>query len=80
MLLLECVGSGQSAMLTSIERPRCRRCQIRMMLAVITPLPDGSEERTFECPKCDLIETRAVPDPLKSEAVERLTTYVRRPV
>jgi hypothetical protein len=51
-----------------------------MTLTGTASLPDGSEERTFECPKCDFIETRAVPDPLKSEAVERLTTYVRPPV
>jgi hypothetical protein len=30
-----------------------------MMLARIAPLPDGSEERTFECAKCEFIETRA---------------------
>jgi hypothetical protein len=66
--------------LTSIERPRCGRCQSRMMLARIAPLPDGSEKRTFECPKCDAVETTTVADPLKSEAVTRLTVNVRPPV
>ena len=66
--------------LTSIERPRCGKCLARMRLARLAPLPDGSEERTFECPKCDAIETRTVADPLKSEAVVRLTTNVRPPV
>jgi exosome complex RNA-binding protein Csl4 len=66
--------------LSVIERPRCGRCQARMILARISPLPDGSEQRTFECPKCDAIETRTVADPLKSEAVERLTANVRPPV
>ncbi len=80
MLQLKCSGLGQAVMLTSIERPRCGRCGIRMTLTGTESLPDGSEKRTFECPKCDFIETRAVPDPLKSETVERLTTYVRRPV
>jgi exosome complex RNA-binding protein Csl4 len=65
--------------LTAIERPRCSRCQTRTMLAHIMPLADGSEQRTFECPKCDSIETRTVADPLKSDAVARLTTYVRPP-
>jgi hypothetical protein len=51
-----------------------------MVLARITPLPDGSEQRTFECSKCDLVETRTVADPLKSEAVERLTSNVRPPL
>ena len=66
--------------LSEIERPRCRRCQARMMLARISPLPDQSEQRTFECPKCDAIETRTVADPLRSEAVARLTANVRPPV
>ena len=72
--------SATSTLLTAIERPRCGRCENRMVLAQISPLPDGSEERTFECPKCDLIETRMVADPLKSEAVQRLTSHVRPPV
>jgi len=66
--------------LTSIERPRCGRCQARMRLARISPLPDGSEQRTFECPKCEAVETKTVADPLKSEAIERLTANVRPPV
>ena len=66
--------------LSWIERPRCGRCLARMMLARIAPKPDGSEQRTFECPKCNAIETRTVADPLKSEAVVRLTTNVRPPV
>ncbi|MBR1233212.1 response regulator [Bradyrhizobium sp. AUGA SZCCT0222] len=66
--------------LSSIERPRCGRCLTRMMLVRLAPLSDGSEERTFECPKCNAIESRTVADPLKSEAVVRLTTNVRPPV
>src|SRR4051794_31579669 len=66
--------------LSSLERPRCRRCFARMNLARLAPLPDGSEQRTFECPKCSAIETTTVADPLKSEAVIRLTTNVRPPV
>ena len=66
--------------LSSIERPRCGRCLARMRLARFAPLPDGSEQRTFECPKCNAVETKTVADPLKSEAVVRLTTNVRPPV
>jgi hypothetical protein len=66
--------------LSSIERPHCRKCLARMRLARLAPLSDGSEERTFECPKCNAIETRTVVDPLKSEAIVRLTTNVRPPV
>lgn len=65
--------------LTPIERPRCVRCRTRMMLARISLMPGGSEMRTFECPKCDAVETKTVADPLKSEAVERLTHNVRPP-
>jgi len=66
-------------LLSPIERPRCRRRQSRMMLARISPLPDGSEQRTFECPGCDLTKKMTVADPLKSEALGRLTTHVRPP-
>jgi len=65
--------------LTPIEHPRCGKCQNRMMLARITALPDGSEERTFECPRCNFTETTTVVDPLKSEAIERLTINVQPP-
>jgi hypothetical protein len=66
-------------MLTAIERPHCVRCRSRMRLASIAPLSDGAEKRTLECEKCSYIETRTVADPLKSEAVERLTSNVRPP-
>src|SRR6266699_142393 len=39
--------------LLPIERPRCPKCQSRMMLARIEPSPDGSDLRTFECQKCE---------------------------
>jgi len=38
------------------ERPRCPKCQGRMMLARIGPGRDGSDLRTFECPKCEHVE------------------------
>jgi hypothetical protein len=66
--------------LSSLERPRCRKCLARMRLARLASLSDGAEQRTFECPKCNAIETTTVADPLKSEAVIRLTTNVRPPV
>ena len=65
--------------LTPIERPRCSRCQTRMMLARITLRPDGSEQRMFECAKCNGTEIITVADPLKSEAVARLAANVRGP-
>lgn len=65
--------------LSPIERPRCDRCQSLMLLARISPLPGGSERRTFECPKCNAIETKTVADPLRSESIGRLTNNVRPP-
>jgi hypothetical protein len=65
--------------LTPIERPRCANCQTRMLLMRSSPLPNGAEKRIFECPKCSFSETRTVDDPLRSEAVERLTEHVRPP-
>jgi hypothetical protein len=50
-----------------------------MMLARIEPLGDGSEKRTFECPKCDLLETTIAGDPIKSEAMARLAAAIRPP-
>jgi len=37
-----------------------------MMLARITPGPDHSDLRTFECPKCNYVHKVVVEDPLKS--------------
>jgi hypothetical protein len=65
--------------LIPIERPRCRRCQTRMMLARIEPYGEGSEKRTFECSKCSAVESTVVSDPISSEAIARLTQTVRPP-
>jgi hypothetical protein len=51
-----------------------------MKLVRIAPLADGSEQRTFECPKCDAVESTTVADPLKSETIARLTANVRPPI
>jgi hypothetical protein len=52
--------------LLPIERPRCPKCQGRMMLARIEPGPDHSDLRTFECPKCERVVKTMVEDPMKS--------------
>jgi hypothetical protein len=51
--------------LLPIERPRCPKCQGRMMLARIEPGPAHNDLRTFECPKCEHVLTTAE-DPMKS--------------
>ena len=54
--------------LLPIERPRCPKCQARMMLARISPGPAGYDSRTFECAKCDHVLTvKVAPDPMKSD-------------
>ena len=55
-----------NVLLSPIERPRCGRCRTRMDLTGIAPRPDGTEKRTFECSKCNYMETKIVSDPLKS--------------
>jgi hypothetical protein len=53
--------------LIPIERPRCPRCQSRMRFDSITPGPPGYDCRSFECAKCDHVETRMIcSDPMKA--------------
>lgn len=52
--------------LLPIERPRCPKCQARMMLARIEPGPANSDLRTFECPKCVHVIKTVVEDPLNN--------------
>jgi hypothetical protein len=54
--------------LLPIERPRCPKCQGGMMLDRTEPRPNGSDLRTFECPKCEQVHKMLVEDPLKSSA------------
>jgi hypothetical protein len=50
-----------------------------MNLTSIVPRPGRTEKRTFECPKCDFIETKVVSDPLSSEEINRLTENILPP-
>jgi hypothetical protein len=52
--------------LLPIERPRCPKCQGRMMLAQIERGPGGTDLRTFECRKCEHVQKMLAGDPLKS--------------
>jgi Zn finger protein HypA/HybF involved in hydrogenase expression len=62
-----------------IECPHCGRCRTRMDLTSIVRKPGRSEKRTFECPKCNFIETKVVSGPLGSEQVNCLTDNIRSP-
>jgi len=51
------------------QRPRCPKCQMRMISIAVTAAAGGFEDRTFECMKCGHAETRRmVADPLASPA------------
>ena len=53
--------------LLPIQRPRCPKCQTRMVSTAVTTPEVGFEDRTFECMKCRHAETRRmVVDPLTS--------------
>jgi hypothetical protein len=68
-----------SPSLLPIERPRCPKCQGRMMLARIETAVGGSEARTFECPKCEHTEKVVVGDPLASANVGWMAGELRPP-
>lgn len=65
--------------LSSIEHPRCPRCQIRMALMAISPGPDGRDHRVFECAKCYCTETGVADDPMKSEKAGWLKSELKPP-
>jgi hypothetical protein len=72
--------TSRQQFLTDIERPRCSRCQTRMMLERVAPGPAGFEHRLFECPKCDQVELSVIAlDPFKSEAAGWLAGELRAP-
>jgi hypothetical protein len=56
--------------LLPIGRPRCLKCNVRMITADVSAGPEGFERRTFECLKCGDTDSKVIPcDPLKSNAV-----------
>jgi hypothetical protein len=72
--------TSRQQFLTAIERPRCSRCQTRMMLERVSAGPVGFEHRLFECPKCDQVELSVIAsDPLKSNAIGWLAGELRAP-
>jgi hypothetical protein len=56
--------------LLPIGRPRCVKCQKRMVTTDVSPGPEGFEHRTFECLKCGHVDSKVLAsDPLKSDAI-----------
>lgn len=53
--------------LLPIQRPRCPKCQMRMVSTAVAVAVAGLEDRTFECRRCGHVETRRlIADPLAS--------------
>jgi hypothetical protein len=74
------VVSSTQQFLTAVERPRCSRCQTRMMLERVSAGPIGFEHRLFECPKCDHVEISVIAsDPFKSKAAGWFAGELRAP-
>ena len=63
-----------------IERPRCPKCQTRMMLAKVSTGPKGFDNRTFECGRCESVHIACIAaDPMKSKAAGWLSGSLRAP-
>jgi hypothetical protein len=64
----------------AIESPRCPRCYGRMMLARTRPRRLNFDARTFECVRCDHVETTLVAaDPMRSDTLGWLLGELRSP-
>jgi hypothetical protein len=50
-----------------------------MMLAHIEPGPNGSDLRTFECPKCEHVHKTLIEDPMKSDKAGWINGDLRAP-
>ncbi|QDW41643.1 response regulator [Bradyrhizobium sp. KBS0727] len=63
------------------QRPRCPRCQMRMISAAVTAAAKGFEDRTFECTRCGYVETKLlIADPLVSPtAIAWTNAGLKRP-
>jgi hypothetical protein len=66
--------------LTALERPRCRRCQLRMPLVAAERDLEGFDKRTFECEKCRERRTvKVATDPMKSSLAGWLEGELKPP-
>jgi hypothetical protein len=66
--------------LLPIRRPRCPKCQARMMTDAVSDGPEGFERVTFSCPKCAHTEIKILPrDPLSSDAAGWINGELRPP-
>ena len=63
-----------------VLRPRCPKCENRMVLASIPPGPRGFDLRTFECKRCDHSYTTAIArDPMNAVSAGWLASELKAP-
>jgi hypothetical protein len=78
-LIIMAIWKKPDPELLPINRPRCPKCQMRMITAAVLDGPQGFEQRTFKCTKCARTDTQLlVADPLKSNAVGWLSGELGR--
>ena len=66
--------------LLPIGRPRCPKCQTRMVTAAVEEGPEGFEHRSFECSKCGHSEQNVVAsDPMNTNALGWLNSELHPP-
>jgi RNase P subunit RPR2 len=64
--------------LSPAKRPRCPRCEVRMITNGVSERPDGAKHCVFECLECGHIENNAVASDPLSNAEGRLSGEVGR--
>jgi hypothetical protein len=65
---------------TTIERPLCPKCQIRMLLRGVEINLAGPDLCTFECPQCELDYKALAEDPVRpNKAMGWIKSELRPP-
>jgi len=66
--------------LLPMHRPRCAKCQTRMITVAVSDGPEGFERRTFKCLKCAHTNEQVLAsDPLKSSAAGWIRSDLQPP-
>ena len=66
--------------LLPIARPRCPKCQTRMVTAAVEEGPEGFEHRSFECSRCGHSEQNVIAsDPMNTNALGWLNSELHPP-
>ena len=66
--------------LLPIGRPRCAKCQTRMLIAAVKEGPEGFEHRSFECSRCGYSEQDVIAsDPMNTNALGWLNSGLHPP-